>query len=160
RPASAVRPATRRGAEQLADRPATILQFPDDIPRPVRAPRAVPVAQSAGAPASSWVGVDFWSLHDVRGRAEVDRTVYLRTLVAQAFASAKSAVVRRPEMFGCVVLAATLAALVGAKSFDLLGFKECRSDLVALARGGDAGVTMTVPAGGACSLWIKPTMAA
>jgi len=58
-----------------------------------------------------------------------------------------------------VALIATFAVLIAAKSTNLIGPTECRSDPVALSSGPEVQATMTVPAGTACSFWVKEATA-
>jgi hypothetical protein len=118
---------------------SNILLFPDEIEPPARSPGALTQSTSQQVVTST----------DAAGRAPAG------SMRARFESFAHTALLRRPEITGCVVLIAIFAALIAIRSAELVGIRECRADPVALALGLDIEATMTVRGGSACALWIK-----
>jgi hypothetical protein len=128
------------GEAGRATRPRNnVLPFPDEIEPPVRL---------AGVPAESTSHLAATST-DAAGPALVGSMRARLALLAQ------TALLRRPEVTGCVALIAIFVALIGIRSAELIGIRDCRADPVALALGLNIEATMTVQGGSACALWIK-----
>src|SRR4030088_1437858 len=129
-----------RGEAGRATQPLNnVLPFPDEIEPPGRLAE-VPAESTSHLAATST---------DAAGRALVGSTR------ARLAALARTAVLRRPEVTGCVALIAIFVALIGIRSAELIGIQECRADPVALALGLNIEASMTVRGGTACALWIK-----
>jgi hypothetical protein len=118
---------------------SNVLPFPDEIEPPGRL---------AGVPAESTSHLAGTST-DAAGHALVG------SMRARLASLAHTALLQRPEVTGCVALIAIFVALIGIRSAELVGIRECRADPVALVLGLNIEATMTVRGGSACALWIK-----
>jgi hypothetical protein len=123
---------------------SNVLPFPDEIDPPGRE-AGVPAAESTSHLATTSTAA--------AGRA-------LRGSMRMRLASlAHTALLGRPEVTGCVALIAIFAALIGIRSVELIGIRDCRADPVALALGLNIEAAMTVRGGTACALWVKGSTA-
>ena len=125
----------------------------------------------------AWVGPDDPSYADIRRHAQARRATYLRELCRHAAAALKALPTRmpepsprtgagggtargatvwqRPELFGCVALAAVALAMVGGPSFNAAWTGPCRTEPATLATGAVVDATMTVSNNAACAIWTK-----
>lgn len=123
------------------------------------------------------VGPNDVSYADIRRRAQARRAAYLTTMCRRIVASLKALPTRRrapnlsgvaggmstrgatvwqrPELFGCVALAALLLSMIEGPSFNSMGPAQCRTEPGVLAFGADMNATMTVSHNAACAIWTK-----
>jgi hypothetical protein len=128
------------GEAGRATRPRNnVLPFPDEIEPPDR---------FAGVPAES-------ASHLAATSTDAVGPALVGSMRARLALLAQTALLRRPEVTGCVALIAIFVALIGIRSAELIGIRDCRADPVALALGLNIEATMTVQGGSACALWIK-----
>jgi hypothetical protein len=62
---------------------------------------------------------------------------------------------QRPELFGCIALAALVLAMVEEPVLNAAGGRPCHTEPAILAPGIDRDVRMTVSHGAACAIWTK-----
>lgn len=124
-----------------------------------------------------WVGPNDVSYADIRRRAQARRAAYLTALCRSVVSSLKALPTRtpgphlggiaggasargatmwqRPELFGCVALAALALAMIEGPSVNLTGARPCRTEPAVLRSGADIDATMTVSHNAACAIWTK-----
>jgi hypothetical protein len=118
---------------------SNVLPFPDEIE---------PHGRLAGVPAES-------TSHLAATSADAAGRTLVGSMRARLASLAHTALLRRPEVSGCAALIAVFVALIGIRSAETVGIRNCRADPVALALGLNIEATMTVQGGSACALWIK-----